>query len=137
MKIIPVSPDLIPSVWEHVAKMLDKAVSQSPNLLDIGDVYMGALNKAYVVWVVIDDNKEMVAAITTRKIDYPKSCALAIEFVGGNRMSEWIDLALDTFEKHAKVNGCTTFEGYGRKAWGRVLEKRGWKPAYVTYKKEL
>ena len=137
MKIIPVPEDLLPSIWEHVAPILDKAVSQSPTLLDIGDVYMGAINKVYIVWVVLDEDKKMVAAIATRKIDYPKSSALGIEFVGGERMGEWIGMALDKFEEHARMNGCKTLEGYGRKAWGRVLGRQGWNEAYTTYKKDI
>jgi hypothetical protein len=40
-------------------------------------------------------------------------------------------------ERYARDNGCTHIEGYGRKAWGRWLQKYGWKPAYIAYKMEL
>jgi hypothetical protein len=40
-------------------------------------------------------------------------------------------------EAYARDNGCTHLEGYGRKAWGRWLQKYGWEPEYIAYRMEL
>ena len=38
---------------------------------------------------------------------------------------------------HAKHNGCTHMEGYGRQAWSRWLEKYGWKQDYIAFRMEV
>jgi hypothetical protein len=75
--------------------------------------------------------------MTTRVIEYPERKALAMDFIGGSRMKEWLPEAQRTLEKFAKDNNCLHLEGYGRKAWKRWLDKYGWKPDYVAYRMEL
>ena len=138
MKFTAIHPKLLPEVWAHISPILNKAVSLNPEIIDISDVYVGALAGAYVVWVAIDEKSgEFVGAVTTRIITYPQANALAMDFLGGTRMKEWLHLAQDAVEEHAKRNNCKYLEAYGRKAWSRYLEPFGWDQAYTTYKKEL
>ena len=60
-----------------------------------------------------------------------------MDWIAGERMAEWLPMAQETIERYARDNGCTHLEGYGRKAWGRALQKFGWKPDYIAYKMEL
>jgi hypothetical protein len=138
MKFTVIHPSLLPNVWPHVSPLLDRAIRLNPELLDLGDVYTGALAGAYVIWVAVDDETgEFVGAVTTRIIPYPQTKALAMDFLGGTRMKEWLHLAQEAVEEHAKRNGCSHLEAYGRRAWSRYLEPHGWGQAYITYKKEL
>ena len=138
MKITPIAAPLLPDVWPHVAPLLDKAVSLSPELIKIQDVYEAALSGAYVIWVALDEeNGEFAGVITTRIISYPRCKAMAMDFIGGTRMKEWLEMAHEAIEEHAKRNDCTRLEGYGRRAWSRFLEPHGWEQAYITYKKDL
>ena len=138
MKITPIAPQMLPDVWQHVAPLLDKAVSLNPELIKIQDVYEAALAGVYLVWVAVDEEKgEFVGVITTRIISYPRCKAMAMDFLGGTRMKEWLHLAQEAVEEHAKRNGCSHLEAYGRRAWSRYLEPHGWGQAYITYKKEL
>ena len=57
---------------------------------------------------------------------------MAMDWVGGKRMTEWLPIALDKFEKFAKDCGCEHLEGYGRTAWKRVLKKFNWEPDYIA-----
>lgn len=86
---------------------------------------------------MVMDGEEAVAAVTTRIISYPGRKAMAMDWVGGSRMGEWLPMALETLEEYSKKNGCDHLEGYGRKAWGRWLEKYGWEPEYIAYRMEL
>jgi hypothetical protein len=138
MKFTAIHPQLLPHVWAHIAPLLDKAISLTPKLIDLDTVYEGALADVYVVWAAIDDEtNEFVGAVTTRIVKYPKSDALAMDFLGGTRMKEWLHLAQEAVEEHANRNNCKYLEAYGRKAWSRYLEPFGWDQAYTTYKKEL
>lgn len=138
MKIVPIGAPLLPKVWQHVAPLLNKAVRLSPEIIRINDVYEASLKGAYVVWVALDEESgEFIGVITTRIIDYPRRKALAMDFIGGSRMKEWLAMAQEAIEEHARRNDCSHLEGYGRRAWSKFLKPFGWEQSYITFKKEL
>jgi hypothetical protein len=131
-----VPPQVVDAVWPQAKELLTKAVDSSLGVYDIDSVYVGLMSGEYVLWVVLEDTGP-IAAITTRVCDYPNGRGLALDWIGGERMSEWLPMVQEVMERYAKDNGCTHIEGYGRKAWGRWLQKYGWKPAYIAYRMEL
>lgn len=139
MKITAVNPELIDLVWDDIRDMLEGATDTAGKKFDVEDVRTQALQNIYVIWIIMDDNSDnkIVAAFTTRLVQYPKRMALAVDWLGGSRMREWIDDMNDIMFRYAKDLGCGHIEGYGRKAWGRWLGKRGWEPAYTCYEAEV
>ena len=136
MKFLPVPVDHLDTQWQYIEPILNKAVCLSPRKIDIKDVYEASKQGAYLVWTV-EDEGEIIAVITTRMVFYPKGYALALDFVGGDKMKDWIELVLSTLEAHARHNKCIHMEGFGRKAWQRFIGKFGWYPAHITYHKDL
>ena len=136
MKFLPVPVDYLDTQWQYIEPILNKAVCLSPRKIDIKDVYEASKQGAYLVWTV-EDEGEIIAVITTRMVFYPKGYALALDFVGGDKMKDWIELVLSTLEAHARHNKCIHMEGFGRKAWQRFIGKFGWYPAHITYHKDL
>ena len=124
-------------VWKDVEKLLKKSVATAKDKSGTIDVLAGILNGTYVLWAVMDEDDSIVAAFTTRLIIYPQRKALVLDFVGGTRMKEWNDHLIDTMRKYANELGCSHLEGYGRKAWGRSLQKYGFYPEYIAYRMEL
>jgi len=136
MKFLPVPVEHLETQWQYIEPILNKAVCLSPRKIDIKDVYEASKQGAYLVWTV-EDEGEIIAVITTRMVFYPKGYALALDFVGGDKMKDWIELVLSTLEAHARHNKCIHMEGFGRKAWQRFIGKFGWYPAHITYHKDL
>ena len=136
MKFLPVPVEYLDTQWQYIEPILNKAVCLSPRKIDIKDVYEASKQGAYLVWTV-EDEGEIIAVITTRMVFYPKGYALALDFVGGDKMKDWIELVLSTLEAHARHNKCIHMEGFGRKAWQRFIGKFGWYPAHITYHKDL
>jgi hypothetical protein len=136
MKFLPVPVEHLDTQWQYIEPILNKAVCLSPRKIDIKDVYEASKQGAYLVWTVQDEG-EIIAVITTRMVFYPKGYALALDFVGGDKMKDWIELVLSTLEAHARHNKCIHMEGFGRKAWQRFIGKFGWYPAHITYHKDL
>lgn len=125
---------VLPAFWHHLAPLLNKAFNVGDRRVKLQDLYDDALQGTYLVWAIIDEEKkEFVAALTTRAVRYPRGKGLAIEFLGGERMDEWLDELMEELKKHAKHNGCEWLECFGRKGWA----KKGWKPAYVAFEMEL
>jgi len=131
-----VPSDAINLVWEDVFPLLGPALRTAEGKFHIDDVYRMIQSGNYILWVVVEDDK-YIAALTTRVLEYPSRRAIAIDWLGGKRMNEWLPVAMETVKKYAKDINCKHLEGYGRKAWGRVLEKHNWEPEYIAYRMEL
>lgn len=131
-----VPPQVLDVVWPDAKKMLQMAVDTTSGVYNIDNVYDALKNQTYLLWVALD-GATPVAAITTRIAIYPNAKGLAMDWIGGKRMRDWFPLAHETLSNYARQNGCTHMEGYGRRAWGRWLEKYGWKPEYIAYRMEL
>jgi hypothetical protein len=126
-------------VWGDVSAMLNKAIQTSGGKYHIDDIYMHIKKGYYNLWLIIDEKEDekVVAAITTRLIEYPSKRALAMDWIGGKRMYEWLPIAMKKLSSFAKDCGCSHLEGYGRKAWIKVLKKYNWKPEYIAYRMEI
>ena len=138
MKAIRIEPHDIRKYWPHVMPLLKKATALSPGKVVVADILSQAEEGGLGVWAVVDARENAIlAAFTTRVAIYPRSRALAVDFMGGGRMKEWIGIVDETLSDHARELGCTRLEGFGRDAWGRVLKGHGWGVSHVTYEKEL
>ena len=126
-------------VWADVSGMLNKAIETSKGKYHIDDIYEDLTKGYYNLWLVIDSEKDekVVAAITTRIIEYPNRKAMAMDWVGGRRMTEWLPIVMNRLISFANDCGCSHLEGYGRKAWMKILKKYKWKPEYIAYRMEI
>ena len=128
--------EVLDIVWPDAERLLTPAINTAGGKFNALDIKESIESGLLVLWLVVDGTKP-VAAITTRIIEYPGCRAMALDWIGGRRMKEWLPIVQHTIERFAKDNGCVHLEGYGRKAWGRWLERYNWKPDYIAYKMEL
>ena len=136
MMITAVPIEGVDIVWEDAKKVLHKSVNTSAGKFEVEDLKQELKQGQLVLWLVMDGS-EVLAALTSRVIEYPGRRAMALDWVGGKHMSKWLPLVLNTLQKYATDCECKHIEGYGRKAWGRILQKYGWKPEYIAYRMEL
>lgn len=136
LQVSAVPSQVLDIVWPEVATMLDKAVQTTRPRYNIESVRKELDRGTLLLWLVLDETTP-VAAFTTRIADYPKSRGLCMDWIGGSRMNEWLPLAQPLMERYARDHECTHLEGYGRKAWGRWLQRYGWEPEYIAYRMEL
>ncbi len=133
----PVPVEYARLVWSDVCRVLTKSVETSRGKFSMDDILAGIEDGMYVLWIVLDGD-DIIAANTTRLIPYPgNQIGLAIDWLGGSRMSEWLPIMQRVMTEYARSNDCTHLEAYGRKAWGRWLGKYGWNPEYIAYRMEL
>lgn len=128
--------DFVDIVWPDAKELLVGAVKTANGKFTLDDVKRNLDTGYLILWLVTDGTKP-VAAITTRIIEYPQCKAMALDWIGGRRMKEWLPMAQKTIEQFAKDCGCTHMEGYGRRAWIRWNERYGWKQDYIAYRMEL
>ena len=138
MRVSTVPKEAVKYVWSDVERLLKKSVEDtSRGKIDLIDILNGILNDTYVLWVVLDNEDNMVAAITTRISVYPRRKSMVLDFVGGSKLNAWKDVVIETISKFAKENNCQHLEGFGRKAWIRALRGNGFYPEYIAYRMEL
>ena len=137
MRVSLVPKEAVGHVWKDVEKVLEKSVATIKDKSGTIDILDGIYDNTYVLWVVLDEQDDVIAAFTTRLIVYPQRKALALDWVGGTRMKEWEDQLIDTMRRYANELDCSHLEGYGRKGWGRALQKYGFYPEYIAYRMEL
>jgi len=123
-------------VWPQVEEFIDRAVRTTDGKFTTQSVYKDAKRGFYTLWIIVRDDVIMMM-FTTRILEYPTRRGLAVDWAGGSNMMKVLDLWVATLREYAINNNCSHLEGYGRKAWGRCLEKYGWKPEYIAYKMEL
>lgn len=129
--------EAVGSVWKDVDEILKRAVDTVKDKSEVIDILTGVYEDMYALWVVMNEDDKVIAAFTTRLIQYPRRRALALDWVGGTQMKEWEDQLIDTMKRYGNELGCSHLEGYGRKGWGRALKKYGFYPEYIAYRMEL
>tara|TARA_R110002012_G_scaffold269925_1_gene454149 strand:- start:477 stop:890 length:414 start_codon:yes stop_codon:yes gene_type:complete len=137
LRVSLVPTEAVGDVWKDVERVLGKSVDTVKDKAELIDVLSGVYDDTYVLWVVMDESDNIIAAFTTRLLVYPRRKALALDWVGGTRMKEWEDQLIGTMRKYANELGCSHLEGYGRKGWGRSLKKYGFYQEYIAYRMEL
>lgn len=136
VRCLPVPPEHLAAVWPTVEPILSRAVATANGKVDTADVLSGSQQGTYLLWIILID-EEIVAVLTTRIVEYPKCRAMALDWVAGGRMKQWLAPAMRAIKNHAVMNKCTRMEGYGRDAWLRYLEPEGWSRDYTVFKMEL
>jgi hypothetical protein len=130
-----VDPNYVSAVWDKVESILRKSLHTAHGRFTMESILREIVNFQQHLWIVFDDDKEIVAALTTRFIDYPDKRMLAGQFLGGRDIMQWRDPMLETLEKWAKDNHCTGVEMTGRKGFSKVLATHGWTPEYTVFEK--
>lgn len=136
VRFAPVPVGNVDMFWDTVAPMLEKATKAANGRSSIDDVFAGIMDGTYILWVAVVD-KEIVAAVTSRIVQYPQCRAMALDWIGGSKMKDWIGIGNEILVRHAKHNGCTHMEGYGRAAWIRWNGRYGWKEDYTAFRLEI
>ena len=137
VSVVPVSK--LDGLWPIIAPILDRAISKTARgRTTIDDLYDLTVRGDYMIWLVIDVQTDTaIASFTTRVIQYPRARSLVVDWGAGIRMNEWLPMVLRELSRHAKNNTCTSLEGQGRGAWGRILKRYGWSLDYSSYRMEL
>ena len=132
-KIVLVSPDDVPYIWEKIHPHLESMEPHSEGELAPEDFYEAITNGDMQLWTAIKNN-EIMASMVTQIVPYPRKRVLRIISIAGEEMDGWIKY-LHLIEDWALSIGCTSLECWGRKGWLKVL--KDWKCSYHIITKDL
>lgn len=131
-----VPPAALDIVWPAAAGLLAPAVEFSKGRYTLEQMWQDLQKQDLALWLVLDGTNP-IAAMTTRILQYPACRVLGMEWIGGERMEEWLPQAQETLASYGRDHDCDQLEGYGRKGWERPLKKLGWSSDAAIYRLEL
>lgn len=123
--------------WPVAAPLLAPAVELSEGRYDLASVYEKLAQKFALLWLIDDDKDETVAAFVSRIAAYPRKKLLCIDFLGGDRMPEWVGIVDATLANYARDAGLEGLEMAGRLGWTKPLGALGWRQNAVSLVKPL
>lgn len=91
-------------------------------------LYRDVSNGHLQLWVVIDedDDNKLVAFVMTRVPNYEKTTLVSIDFLGGEKLMEWMKPMYELIEKWAReVVHADGMEVCGRPGWERAFSQIG------------
>ncbi len=130
-----VPPDEVNRIWDFVEPFLGMMTPYTEGELLPEDFYESLTNGGMQLWVAVTEN-EVVAAMVTQVIPYPRKNVLRIICIGGQHMDKWLRF-FPRVEDFALYAGCSSMECWGRKGWLRILKDWGWKCSYHIITKDL
>jgi hypothetical protein len=108
--------------WNEVEPLLYKATHITDCYLPIDVLRLSMLGRCGI-WL-IERNGKLLAVIATEIREYPRRRVLEMMFCGGREMRVWIDVAIKTFDEHARAAGCSHILCAGRPGWARAWRGR-------------
>lgn len=141
MNFIKIQPQSIELIWPLVKDLVQKPVNQNLGEFNLEDVYNWLTNGYMHLWI-IGNEEEILVAVVTEFVAYPRETRLRIVLAGGkkNNMNRWFDIFWDKdseIHKFAKKNNVKRFEVCGRDGWLRVLARVGFKKFCTVLTREV
>ena len=141
VKFTPVSPGLVGHCWDIARPMIGRACEFSNGKFDTDSVRAELVSGAQVLWILYRGDDEMLVALTTSVLNYPRKRVLNIPFCGSNgNDSYWYrhrDLIVPKLIDWADRHHCSGIEVSGRGGWERVLSPFGFRKSFVTLELEI
>ncbi|MCX8501391.1 MAG: hypothetical protein ORO03_06835 [Alphaproteobacteria bacterium] len=130
-RILPIAVTELVAIWPLVEPHLRRALSYCHNCWEPVDILAELMRGEAELWVAwlppttpaagqMPQDAEVLAAMVTRIIPYPRRKSCQIFLIGGRRMRLWSEPFLTTIEAYARSHKCHLLEGGARLGWSRV-----------------
>jgi len=132
-KVYLIEPDDIGLVWDDVVPLIEKALQHAEGELVPDDIKKHLDKGDLRLWIALE-SKEIIAAMVTEVIQYPRKKIVRVITLAGKNMDMWYDF-LPMIEGYAISHGCSSLEAWSRKGMARKL--KDWKHSYDIITKDL
>jgi len=117
----PIWKDRLDEFLPLAIPFLAPALAADGNKVGVEDLRGLCESGGMQLWVCRDAvSKEVVAALVTEVLEYPRGMVFSLAFCGGEQVERWAPW-IAFFEDLAKTGGCMAMRIPGRKGWGRVF----------------
>jgi hypothetical protein len=127
----------IDEVWLECEPYIEMGNGKSRDEMSVMDIYARLSEARMQLWLVFNEDREIISVLTTEIIDYPRKTVCRIVTLGGKDLDIWVEDWLETIEEWALENDCVAMETVCRKGFIKKLERFGYENAYTVLVKEL
>lgn len=121
VEILPVAPEHVRRVWPLVDKYVESALVYTNGAFLPEDVAAMCERGTMQLWMAVRGDN-VLAALVTEIVNYPRRRAVGVPFIGGKEMRSWFRKALHTIEAWSKEMGCDAMQGGARRGWGKLAK---------------
>jgi len=133
--LVPVSE--CSAVWKDVKGLLAPAIRASGGRWQPEYVLVALVSGRQNLWVALDEENNVIGAMTTEISSYPEKRMLAIHFLGGIDFDGWFKQMLAAITEFAIVNQCDGLECNARKGFWKWFKDVEFKQTSVFYELKL
>ena len=125
-----VPANAVTKVWDKIEKLVDKVIPYTYGRMITADVLHNLIINHYHLWIIEKEDAIKAIAIT-EFMKYPRKTVLLINFISGDKLSEWVEELDRVLVKFSKETGCDFLEACGRAGWERKVTRLGWKKKFT------
>ena len=129
-----VPANAVTKVWDKIEELVDKVIPYTYGRMIAADVLHNLIINHYHLWIIEKEDTIKAIAIT-EFMKYPRKTVLLINFISGDKLSEWIEELDRVLVKFSKETGCDFLEACGRAGWERKVTRLGWKKKFTIVEK--
>lgn len=127
----------IDHLWKHAEAFVKRALDHANGEFTHDDIREFCEDSLMQLWLVLDEDKRVIAAASTEIINYRQKRVLRVVTLGGKKFEEWAVDLRDTLEDFAGRQGCHGLECYARKGFVNKLKNIGFADKYVMLYKDI
>jgi hypothetical protein len=138
--VAPVPKEYFHLVWDEAKEHLRRFEKRAKGRCTVDDIGKRILSGEQQLWIILNDDKEIIGSIVTQVWDYPRKKVAEIVACGGdssNELNEYIFQSMSVIEDFALENYCDVIRIEGRKGWLKPLSKMGFEQSAVLLEKEI
>jgi hypothetical protein len=135
-QLVEIGPDRLAEAWPLVRGAIGQIAESSRGKIEAQDLLQLIAGGGVCLFVVIDDNADLLATVLTEFAQYPRKKVCRIIGVIGHDRRRWVH-HLSELEDWARRHGCAAMQNIGREGWLRELKAQGYKATHLLFEKEL
>ena len=115
----------IRNYWRDVKEHLEPAIDLSNGRWTESYVLAGLVLNEQNLWVIVDNQQDIVGAVTTEIVSYPEKRALAMHFLGGHDFDLFYPELFTALTNFAKETNCAVIETNARFGFWKWFKDSG------------
>lgn len=129
VNVLPLQPDDIPALWQHIKHSLQNALDKSKwsERYPIESLYSDLISGENKCWIISDAQTIKGIAIT-QDLQYPLGKSVMVFLLAGKEMHQWYENLHESLVNYAKLNGMKWIDACAREGMGKkYLHEIGYK----------
>ncbi len=136
MQVSAIPTEHVVDVWPSVRAFVEDVCVHTHGRYEPDDVLEELFAGVSHLWVAFE-GRDIVGAVVTNFMDYPRKRVLNCPFVMGDDFKSWKNPMLELLQRFAKDHGCECLESTARLGWARVFKDDGYKALWQTFELPL